>query len=147
MHLKPPHVAAIYSLIALGCHQWISWIRWPYVFSSQPLGWLAIAVGINLPVLALRLFERRDTTHDPHGMPTALVTDGLFRYTRNPMYLGVTSFLTGIALLMGTLPFYLVPLAFALTMHLVFIPREERRLTHLFGDAYTNYTRQVRRWL
>ncbi len=80
-------------------------------------------------------------------MPTALVTTGPFRFSRSPMYLGVTCLLLGIALLVGTLPLFLAPVAFALTMNASYIPREERNLERQFGQEYMDYKNRVRRWL
>ena len=98
-------------------------------------------------VWSILLFKKRGTPIDPYGRPTALVVTGPFRLSRSPMYLGLTTVLLGIAIYVGTLPWFLAPLAFALTMHVAFIPREERNLERQFGQEYLDYKNRVRRWL
>lgn len=145
MRIKPPHVALLGLALAGALHLWVPASR---VFHDplDPWGWPIIGAGVGFIASALMAFKDHDTTHDPHAMPTAMVTDGIFAYTRNPMYLGVTFILAGAALNIGTLPFYLLPVAFFLTMQFVFIPREERRLAHLFGQDYAAYRARIPRW-
>ena len=128
MKIRPPVIACLYLLIALGLHYLlprVTIIHTPYRF----LGILMLAVGIF------------------HKPPTVLVTTGILRFSRNPMYLGVSLVLLGIAVLVGTLPLFFVPVAFLLTMHIVFIPREEEIMERIFGQAYRDYKNRVRRWL
>jgi protein-S-isoprenylcysteine O-methyltransferase Ste14 len=145
--LRPPFVAFGLVLVA-----WIVdavWepvrvVPWPWAW----LGALGIAAGLGLANWALRLFSRIGTTHDPRQSPTNLVLTGPYRFTRNPMYLGITLILLGIGLLAGTWPFLaLPPLGFVLAMTLFFIPREERILERAFGEGYQAFRRRVRRWL
>ena len=144
--LRPPWIAlsylgAAWGLDALGRADRL--VRDPWRWLGLP----AVAAGLVLVAWALRLFARGSTTHNPYGEPSALVTDGPFRFTRNPMYVGVTSVLSGIALLVGTLPFLAVPVAFAVTIQWAFVPREEANLARAFGPAWDDYRRRVRRWL
>ena len=72
---------------------------------------------------------------------------GPYRFTRNPMYLGMTTALTGVAILLGTLtPFLLIPL-FAAWIDFRFISREETMLVGTFGEEYERFRREVRRWI
>ncbi|MBT9553679.1 MAG: isoprenylcysteine carboxylmethyltransferase family protein [Hydrogenophaga sp.] len=114
--------------------------------------WLALAVaavGAGFDLTGLIAFVRRHTTVNPLR-PTntsALVTSGVYRITRNPMYLGMACLLTAWAVWLGALWPWLGPVAFVLYITRFQIQPEERVLTTLFGEAYTAYTRRVRRWL
>ncbi|MGD8385312.1 MAG: isoprenylcysteine carboxylmethyltransferase family protein, partial [Lysobacterales bacterium] len=83
----------------------------------------------------------------PFSPATTLVTGGLYRYTRNPMYLGMTLMLLGMALLLGSVT-ALAPVAgFARVIHKRFVLPEEAFLEKAFGQAYLDYKLRVRRWL
>ena len=79
--------------------------------------------------------------------PKVLVTDGPFRFSRHPMYLGFVSLLLGVAMLLGSLSAFVGPVAMFITLATLFIPFEERACQAVFGDLYTDYKRRVRRWL
>ncbi len=146
LRVLPPVLAAGLVLAAWGAGRLAPtapWIRFPWSL----LGLAPAALGAGLAGWAIARFSRRGTTHHPFGEPTALVVEGPFRFTRNPMYLGLTLVLLGIGLLAGTAPFLLAPAAFALWIHLLQIPGEEAVLARLFGDPYEVYRRRVRRWL
>ena len=118
-------------------------VPWPY----QLAGLVPAAAGFSLTHGARRELDRKGTTRNPFGEPTTLVTEGPFRFTRNPMYLAVTIVLLGIAVLVGRAPVFLAPAAFWLTMQLAYVPREEQKLERLLGTAYLDYQRRVRRWV
>lgn len=94
-------------------------------------------------------FKKAKTTVDPTTpeKTTSLVTSGIYRYSRNPMYLGLLGFLIAEVLLLGNLlglallPFYMM------TMNKRFIEPEEIALESLFEQAFTDYKQKVRRWL
>jgi protein-S-isoprenylcysteine O-methyltransferase Ste14 len=111
------------------------------------LGFIPLLAGVALNIAADRAFKRAQTTVKPYEESQTLVTDGVFARSRNPMYLGMVLALSGIGMLLGTLSPFLVIIPFAAAMHAVFIRAEERMLAATFGDAWTAYTRQVRRWL
>jgi protein-S-isoprenylcysteine O-methyltransferase Ste14 len=83
----------------------------------------------------------------PIDAPKRLVVRGLYRYTRNPMYLGVLTVILGWALLFQTGMLVGYALLAGIGFHLVVILYEERRLHHAFGDEYDAYCRRVGRWL
>jgi protein-S-isoprenylcysteine O-methyltransferase Ste14 len=83
----------------------------------------------------------------PFEKSSALVTAFPFSFSRNPMYLGITSMLLGVALLFGTVSPLLPVAAFAILMDVYFIRVEERMLVDSFSDEWTRYSAQVRRWL
>jgi protein-S-isoprenylcysteine O-methyltransferase Ste14 len=93
------------------------------------------------------LFLRAGTPLEPWQTPTALVATGPYRFTRNPMYLGLTLCLIGFALWLGTVtPAMLLPVFVAL-LTLGFVRPEERRLEQRFGESYRAYKARVRRWI
>ena len=103
--------------------------------------------GVVLVLWGARSFSRAGTTVRPFQDPSALVTSGPYRYSRNPIYLGLVLALIGIGLLLGTLsPFVVVPVLICLIQQR-FIQPEEAVLEKTFGSAYGRYKRQVRRWL
>jgi len=118
----------------------------PFPFRA-PLTILLLVLPLALGSWALLTFRGHRTTPEPHGTPTAMVEDGPYRFTRNPMYLSLVILLTGFALLLDSLwVLVLVPVLAALLDRLI-IPGEEARLRGIFGEPYTGYTRRVRRWI
>jgi protein-S-isoprenylcysteine O-methyltransferase Ste14 len=110
-------------------------------------GIVFLAVGLSVAVWGRLEFRRAGTPVHPGEQPTSLVAKGPFRFTRNPMYLGMTLVLLGVATLFGKLIPLLVPFVFASVISVRFIRREEERLIDLFGDAYADYMQRVRRWM
>ncbi len=93
------------------------------------------------------LFQRKGTAVEPWKPTTAIVTDGPFRFTRNPAYLGMALLYIAIALLADAF-WVLVPLPLALALiDRGVIAREERYLEGKFGAEYTDYRTRVRRWI
>ncbi len=116
-------------------------LRWP-------LGALIAAIGLTLMAVAAGLFRRAGTNLPPWQPSTALVTDGPFRWTRNPMYLGMTLTYAGIAIAFDSLvALILLAILVLPVMQTQIIAREERYLERKFGDAYRVYKARVRRWL
>lgn len=111
------------------------------------LGLLPIAAGVALNFAAVAAFRRQDTTTDPDGAPRALVTDGPYRLTRNPMYLGGVLILAGLAVLLGSATGVAVPPVYAAVAATRFVPPEERRLSEAFGPEWARYRSTVPRWL
>ena len=110
-------------------------------------GMLPLVLGMTLNISADRAFKKTGTTVKPFEVSTTLVTSGVFRYSRNPMYLGMVMILTGVALLLGALsPFIIIPV-FAMTMDRVFIVSEENMLDQRFGSKWKQYKANVRRWI
>jgi protein-S-isoprenylcysteine O-methyltransferase Ste14 len=112
-----------------------------------PLGWALVAFFIVWNGWALWMFVRHETGLLP-GQPTeTLMEGGPFRFSRNPLYLGLVVFYVGLVLLIPTLwGLVLTPVAVALLLWGAIIP-EERHLHARFGAAYDDYVRRVRRWL
>jgi protein-S-isoprenylcysteine O-methyltransferase Ste14 len=110
-------------------------------------GLVAIAAGVALIAWAVTWFRRHRTTLIPMRPSSAMVAEGPYRYTRNPMYVGLSAIYTGAALMAGFLwPLACLPVVLIGVRWLV-IEKEERYLERRFGDGYRAYTQKVRRWL
>jgi protein-S-isoprenylcysteine O-methyltransferase Ste14 len=111
------------------------------------LGIIPIAFGVYISVIAEKSFRDSKTTVTPFEESSTLVIDGMYRWSRNPMYLGFALVLLGIGILVRSLtPFIVIP-AFMAVIHFFFIRTEEKMLTSKFGKQYIAYANQTRRWL
>lgn len=106
-------------------------------------------IGALFDLFGLLSFRRHRTTVVPWAphRTSALVTTGIYRITRNPMYVGLVFILTGWAVYLGAAAAFLGPLLLVLYIDRFQIMPEERVLAHAFGTTYTAYAAQVRRWL
>lgn len=113
------------------------------------IGWAFIAIGAGVDTVAVLAFVRAKTTVNPIRVDRAsyLVVSGLYRVTRNPMYLGLIIVLTGWALVLGSCGPWLLVIAFERLMVAFQIKAEEAALTARFGNDYVQYTRKVNRWI
>ena len=118
-------------------------IRIPWSFG----GVIPLAAGVILNLVADRDFKKRRTTVKPFEESTALITTGVYRLSRNPMYLGFELILIGVALLLGSLTPYAVVILFPLLIEARFIRAEEQMLARLFGQSWSAYQKEVRRWI
>jgi protein-S-isoprenylcysteine O-methyltransferase Ste14 len=105
------------------------------------------AGGGGLMMVAAGLFRKRGTPVPPWQSVSLLVQDGPYRFTRNPMYLGMALAYLGLAALLSSGGALLLLPAVILLVQTQVIAREERYLTAKFGEAYLAYRRHVRRWL
>lgn len=106
-------------------------------------------VGLAFDLAGLLAFRSHRTTVNPLSphKASALVTGGVYRITRNPMYVGMAFLLLAWAVHLSALLPLLGPVLFVLYITRFQIQPEERVLQQLFGEAYTDYRRAVRRWL
>jgi protein-S-isoprenylcysteine O-methyltransferase Ste14 len=144
--IKPPAVAWLCLAAGIGLHFLLPEMRllgWPARFIGLPVALL----GVGLMLWAVGHFERSGAPHSTQANPTTLVAGGPLRFSRNPMYLGMTGFLLGAAVFLGTAPAFIAPLAFWLVIRLVFVPYEEAILEETLGEPYLEYKKRVRRWL
>ena len=111
------------------------------------LGLLPLALGIVFHLLAHKAFQQTDTTVDPYEKSDILITSGVFRVSRNPMYLGYLLILLGQALLYRSLSPFIVVLVYFLLTDRISIPAEEAKLAVDFGTRWDAYKNQTRRWL
>jgi protein-S-isoprenylcysteine O-methyltransferase Ste14 len=144
--LYPPSYLLIAIVLMVALHFLLP-VRQIIFFPWRLLGILPLLAGILLAVLAERTFKKHRTTVKPFEKSSALVTDGAFRLSRHPMYLGMTLLLAGLAVLMGSVTPWCGVLLFVLVMEFVFVRAEEAMMDETFGQAYRDYRAQVRRWL
>jgi protein-S-isoprenylcysteine O-methyltransferase Ste14 len=117
------------------------------LFANDVLGALLIAAGFCTMMAGWWRFRKQRTVICPTGTPSSLVVSGIYRITRNPMYLGMIAMLLGIAMIVGSLPFYAAAIVYIIVMNTVFCPYEEEKLQRLFGHEFLRYKARVRRWL
>jgi len=111
------------------------------------IGLIPLIAGIIINLAADRDFHKAGTTVKPYEEPSTLLTQGVFQFTRNPMYLGFVLIMIGIALLIRTLtPWFVMPV-FVVLMDRVFIRVEEQMLEARFGATWQAYKAKVRRWI
>lgn len=116
-------------------------------FPWNLLGAIPLALGLASSLIADEAFKKHSTTVRPFEQPTTLVTSGVFRISRNPMYLGFVLILVGTAILMGSLTPYPVIPVFVGFIDRVFIADEEKTLHAAFGENWLEYKKKVRRWV
>jgi protein-S-isoprenylcysteine O-methyltransferase Ste14 len=142
-----PPVWLLLGLIAIfACNQYYPVLRFTNL-AAQLVGGAVIVVGLLLLVTANGLFVRAGTEVIPFRKVSALVTTGIYRYSRNPMYLGMFAVLLGCALTVGVTSSLVVPPLFALIVEYRFIRPEEQLLREQFAGEYADYCQRVRRWL
>jgi protein-S-isoprenylcysteine O-methyltransferase Ste14 len=113
----------------------------------EPFGFAALALGVVLAGWGVMTFWRAKTAINPHHSASQLVIHGPYRFTRNPMYTGLTfAYFGGSALLDSAWPVIVLPAVILILVERV-ISREEMYLRDAFGAEYTGYAASVRRWL
>jgi protein-S-isoprenylcysteine O-methyltransferase Ste14 len=145
-NLMPTHYLLVAILLMIALHFLLplaNLIPIPWMV----IGLLPLAGGIVINLIADKAFHLANTTVKPFQESTSLITDGVFRYSRNPMYLGFVFILIGISVLFGTLSAWIIVPVFAFLMDRVFIQPEERMLEARFGQSWLEYKARVRRWL
>jgi protein-S-isoprenylcysteine O-methyltransferase Ste14 len=120
------------------------------VLVPTPWRWLGLAPligGLFLGGSAATLFRKHQTTIKPGQTSSRLMVEGPFRFTRNPIYVGMILVLAGIALLLNSLTPWLILPVFAYLIASKVIPVEESMLEQTFGAEYREYQEKVRRWV
>jgi protein-S-isoprenylcysteine O-methyltransferase Ste14 len=118
-------------------------VRSPY----NIIGVFPLSLGLGIAIWGSRKFEQVGTTIKTFDEPSKLVTDGLFRLSRNPMYLGFALTLLGIWLVLGALSPLSGVAIFVVITDRWYIPFEERMLIERFGREFENYRSRTRRWI
>lgn len=145
----PPPAAAL----LIGLAMWAAAHLLPRIeVASQPRAIIAIAcagLGVIVAFSGFLAFRRAKTTVSPitPGAASSIVSAGVYSFTRNPMYVGLTAVLTGLAVWLSVPWLLLGPLALVLFLTRFQIIPEERALTSKFGRSYEEYRARVRRWL
>lgn len=147
LKLPPPIWAAIYILLAAAASWLLGWPTLPGM-PIVPLGSAMVALAGIPAFWAFALFRSEDTEINPTSQTNRkLVTSGPYRFTRNPMYLSLVMLTLGIAIWVGSWPFFLAPIAVFATANWVHIPYEEGKMRRQFGAEFHDYMRRVRRWM
>jgi len=150
LELKIPPVALVFITAVLMWCAARAVPRLQLVLPARPLVFVSVmAIGIVIIGLGFFSFRRAGTTVNPTkpDSSSALVISGIYRVTRNPMYLGFLLMLSGWAIyLSNVMAFLFLPL-FVLYLNRFQIGPEERALTSLFGQEFVAYTSRVRRWI
>ncbi len=140
----------VYSLLALavmaGLHVAAPVFRY-WSFPLAFIGSVPLALGILLNVTADHQFKTHETTVKPFQRSSALVTAFPFSISRNPMYLGMSLLVFGVALLLGTVAALVPVVIFPYAMDRIFIRKEEKMLAETFSQAWEEYESRVRRWI
>jgi len=111
------------------------------------LGIVGLVIGLYIALKGKNTFQKLGAPVIPGKKPKIIVREGLFKFTRNPMYLGFIIFLLGIAVLLGSIVALISPMVFFLIINFIFIPFEERLMERTFGKKYLEYKKQVRKWV
>jgi protein-S-isoprenylcysteine O-methyltransferase Ste14 len=144
--VRPPLLYGV-ALIAMLTLRWF----WPMPIAGRALtlwpGLALLALGLAILIPGRRALRTAGTNVNPSRPTTAIVTSGPYRFTRNPLYVGVTLVYSGLTLAIDTWwGFVLLAPVFCI-LHLGVVLREERYLEQKFGDTYREYRSRVRRYL
>ncbi len=148
VRIPPPLLVAAWFFAGYGADRLLP-LRIPESVApvSRPLGWLLVVLGVAFSLWAMGRFRWAGTTVLPFKAATTLVIEGPYRFSRNPIYLGMLVGYLGVALVTDLIwPLLLVPLVQSSLRGLA-IDAEEAHLRERFGEQYLKYRRRVRRWL
>jgi protein-S-isoprenylcysteine O-methyltransferase Ste14 len=149
--IRPPLAWALAVLAGLVL-DWL--VPLPFLPADLPESWhagwlgaLVFVLALALAVWALDTITRAGSNVPTNRPTTAIVESGPYRFTRNPIYLGMFGGLVGLAIAFDNLWLLLMLVPFALVIRYGVVAREEAYLERKFGDVYRRYRRRVRRWL
>ncbi len=142
----PPTYFFAAIIISIILHFTLPVLRFMY-FPENLTGIIFIVAGAIFNISADRAFKEVNTTVKPFEEPTCLMTEGVFRISRNPMYLGMLLILFGLSILLGSISPFIVVLIFGRLINRRFIQIEEKMLLEKFGDEWRHYKNKVRRWI
>ncbi len=145
----PPPALALLCILAVVLFRW-ALPGFTFSFSGQIFASIIFVVfGIVIALIAIRRFYQADTTVLSNEMDrsSALVTGGIFKISRNPMYLGMAAVITGVGVGLGTWATLPILGLFIFWITEKQIKPEERALVGIFGSAFEDYKNKVRRWI
>ena len=148
IRIPVPWVFILTFLIGVVLESWVPIVEWNRAASNVALvGYVLFAFGAAIAAWGLLIFYKSRTTTVPGRTSSKLVTWGPYRFSRNPMYVGLTiAYLGEAGILKQVWPIVLLP--FTVTyLNWIVIPVEEARLTEVFGADYEQYRARVRRWI
>jgi protein-S-isoprenylcysteine O-methyltransferase Ste14 len=145
-NVHPPVVALLFIVIAYFLGRFVP-VPFTVPMTVRNLGLFLTFIGFLLGIGAFVEFRKAHTTLDPHGSAKKVVTSGIYRFTRNPIYLGFLLMVIGLPLNSGLVWGVVTAPLYMMTMTRLVIEREEAYLERKFKDQYTSYRSRVRRWL
>ena len=137
-------------VITLACFamQFILYMMLPLeVNLSLLLGIIILISSVVLIVMAFRELQNNETTYVPDGEPERLVITGPFKFSRNPIYLGMFGILLASAFLMQSISALLIPRLFLSMIQNTWIPHEEKKLKEKFPEEWAGYASSTKKWL
>ncbi len=146
LNMRPPRIAmgllGISAVLGIfSPHNTVLYL--PY----KLVGSISLSTGFIFMMWAWLQFKRANTAICPTADTSILIKSGMYRYSRNPMYLGLLLILMGAAFFTGSITAFLSPVAFFIIIDKVFIPFEEVKLTDSYGTHYSDYLKRTRRWI
>ncbi len=147
MRLIIPPILFLICLIVMALLRWLWPIKMLFEMPWSLLGIVPILLGLMSALLGAFKFRSVGTNIRPFRDADMLVTTGPYRFTRNPMYLGLVLALIGAWILMGALSPLIAVVIFIVTADRWYIQFEERMLRQKFGAAFDEYCSKVRRWI
>jgi len=142
-----PPILAVLHIVTAYLLAWFAPLSRPAPPILENIGFALVVLGFLLGLAAFLEFRRARTTLDPHGSVASIVTLGIYRFSRNPIYVGFLLMVIGIPLNSGTYWGAVLAPIFVTICNKLVIEREEAYLEKKFGDVYTSYKSRVRRWL
>jgi len=143
--ILPPTCLYLAIVFMIALHYLFPVLKW-IPFPLNLVGMIPMFLGLWINVHCSNLFDRNKTTVKPGEKSNRLVIEGFYRYTRHPMYIGMSALVLGLAILLGSLTPFLIMAAFPPIMHW-FMIMEERDMEGIFGGEYREYKKRVRRWI
>jgi len=148
VRFPPPLVYLLFILLGVGIQWTVAPLRIEAgTFWVRAAGVLIVLFGLWLNVDAFKLFQRTGQHPAPWKPSPELVLSGAYRFTRNPMYLGMTWIQVGLGLALNNLWISLLAAFSLLAVHFIAVLPEEGYLTEKFGDSYRSYLVKVRRYI
>lgn len=144
--IYPPFYLLLSIVVMVGLYKYLPLMIYKNSIIAL-IGMVIIIDGLLLVFLSAYRFKREGTAIKPFKESSKLVVTGLFAFSRNPIYLGMVLVLCGIALMLGSLSSFIIPVIFLIFIRQNFILKEEKHLFVQFGDEYCAYQKKVRRWL
>lgn len=145
-YVHPPIVAMFFIIVAILFGRFVPLIS-ELSTLIRNIGFGFVVVGFLFGLAAFIEFRKAKTTILPHGSASNIIASGIFRFTRNPIYLGFLFMVIGFPLNYGSVWGVLIAPLFIATMNRLVIEKEEAYLEKKFGKQYTNFKSSVRRWL
>ncbi|EAQ64371.1 putative membrane protein [Marinomonas sp. MED121] len=145
--LLPP-ILFLFFIVLILASCWLLGSRHNLAFPYSLLGIPWILIGYLMAIKGKKLFKKLDTNIMTFEQPDKLVTEGLYRFSRNPMYLGFVIALIGVALVSGAaFSSFLWVVLFVIITNAWYIAFEEKVMVETFGQEYEDYCKRVRRWI